>query len=63
VSQTELERERRLLSRLEAILRCAIAEGAYGTPALDRNIAETRAVIAELEACGRPVDAPDEAST
>lgn len=46
----ELEHERRVLARLERIRRCAWQEGALGTPGLDRNIAETRDVIAQLEA-------------
>jgi len=45
----ELEHERRLLDRLERIRRCALEEGAYATPGIDRAIAETRAAIAELE--------------
>lgn len=50
VLAAELDRERAVLRRLERIRLVAVDEGAYGTPALDRDIAETRAAIAALEA-------------
>ena len=53
-SGTELDRERETLRRLERIRRCACEEGAWGTPGLDRDIEETRVVIAELESQAAP---------
>ena len=47
--ELELDRERATLARLERIRRLAVQEGAYGTPGLDADIAQTRAAIAELE--------------